>query len=157
MTTSFDKMVDSIEGREAREVHKAREVRELRKAKRELRKAKREVREVREVRREVRMAMREMRNVKREVWKAKREVGDKRMTKYADYFAKWKGLPANKAAWEKESLWGSKDKIAKSEQEELARTTTAPRTSPARVGENVMDRVWVKKVHDTSPKSGSII
>ncbi|KAL6202217.1 hypothetical protein ACLB2K_025926 [Fragaria x ananassa] len=126
MTTSFDKMVDSIEGREAREVLKAREVHE-------------------------------MRNVKREEWKAKREVGDKRMPKYADYFAKWKGLPANKAAWEKESLWGSKDKIAKSEQGELAGVTTAPRTSPARVGENVMDRVWVKKVHDTSPKSGSIM
>ncbi|KAL6219285.1 hypothetical protein ACLB2K_007044 [Fragaria x ananassa] len=150
MTTSFDKMVDSIEGRKAREVRETREVRELRKAKRKLRKAKRKVREVQ-------MAMREMRNVKCEVWKAKREVGDKRMPKYADYFAKWKGLPANKAAWEKESLWGSKDKIAKSEQGELARATTAPRTSPARVGENVMDRVWVKKVHDTSPKSGSIM
>ncbi|KAL6137749.1 hypothetical protein ACLB2K_063038 [Fragaria x ananassa] len=117
---SFDKAVHSIEAK-----REAREVRELRKAKHELRKAKREMREV-----------------KREVWKAKREVWTKRMPRYAEYFAKWKRLPTTKATWEKEeSLWGCKDKFAEFEQAELARATTAPRTSPTRVGENVMDRV----------------
>ncbi|KAL6191604.1 hypothetical protein ACLB2K_037994 [Fragaria x ananassa] len=60
--------------------------------------------------------------------KAKREVRAKLMPKYTEHFAKWKGLPTSKATWEKEgSLWHGKDKIAKFEQEELARAT---RTSP---------------------------
>ncbi|KAL6138644.1 hypothetical protein ACLB2K_063924 [Fragaria x ananassa] len=71
--------------------------------------------------------------------KAKRKVRKKRIPRYAEYFVKWKVLPTSEASWEKdESSWRCKDKIAKFEQEELAR---AMRTPPTLVGENVMDRV----------------
>ncbi|KAL6179433.1 hypothetical protein ACLB2K_050948 [Fragaria x ananassa] len=59
---------------------------------------------------------------------AKRKVRRMQIPRYAEYFVKRKGLPTFEASWEKEkSLWRCKDKIAKFEQEELARAT---RTSP---------------------------
>ncbi|KAL6202324.1 hypothetical protein ACLB2K_026032 [Fragaria x ananassa] len=60
---------------------------------------------------------------------AKREVRKKRISRYTEYFVKWKGLPASEASWEKEeSLWQFKGKIAELEQGELARATRMSRT-----------------------------